>query len=70
MEATEIQETPVLVSLLRSAILELLTQQHADELVTTEGKTKLKAELKEHANQVLRGEKVVDVLFAEFVVQF
>ncbi|MEZ5316922.1 MAG: flagellar basal body-associated FliL family protein [Vicinamibacterales bacterium] len=69
-DATEIEETPVVLSQLRSDILEVLTEQHATELVTPEGKEKLKEMLKEHANTVLREEKVIHVLFTEFVVQF
>lgn len=64
-----ILETPVVVSQLRSAILELLTQQEAATLVTTDGKAALKALIKERANHVVH-DKVIDVLFAEFVVQF
>lgn len=64
-----IMETPVVLSKLRSAILELLTQQEAGTLVTTDGKAALKALIKEHANRVVQ-DKVIDVLFAEFVVQF
>jgi flagellar protein FliL len=68
--AKHIQETPVLASHLRSAMLELLTEQSAPKLVTAEGKEALKKSIKEHVAPILGGEKVVDVLFSEFVVQF
>jgi flagellar FliL protein len=55
---------------LRSAILELLTTQTSDRLVTSEGKTELKKAIAERASHVLEGAKVVDVLFTDFVVQF
>jgi flagellar FliL protein len=55
---------------LRSAILELLTTQTSDRLVTSEGKAALKKAIAERAAHVLEGAKVVDVLFTDFVVQF
>lgn len=69
-EAKHVEETPVIGGHLRSAILELLTQQTAPVLVTTEGKEALKHAIKEHTAPVLGEDKVLDVLFAEFVVQF
>jgi flagellar FliL protein len=68
--AKHIEETPVVVSHLRSAILELLTQQSAPALVTPEGKTALKDAIKARTNPLLADQKVLDVLFSEFVVQF
>jgi flagellar FliL protein len=55
---------------IRSAILELLTQQTADHLVTPEGKAELKTAIAERAAHALHEVKVSDVLFSEFVVQF
>jgi flagellar FliL protein len=69
-DAASVLETPVLLARLRSDIIELLSQQTGSDLVTTEGKTKLKALIKARANAVVRDDKVIDVLFAEFVVQF
>ena len=69
-EARHIEDTPVLLRQTRSAILELLTQQQATALVTTEGKQKLKDAIKAQAGLVLVHQKVIDVLFSEFVVQF
>lgn len=68
--ATEIEETPVMLMQVRSAILELLTEQTASNLVTQEGKQALKNAIKERAKAHLHGREVLDVLFAEFVVQF
>ena len=42
----------------------------SDGNLTVGENAKLKAEIKERANAVLHGEKVIDVLFVEFVVQF
>lgn len=69
-EAAHLKETPVLVMQARSAILELLTLQTADTLVTPEGKQALKDAIKEKIGKALGHVKVVDVLFSEFVVQF
>ena len=68
--ATEIEETPVMLMQVRSAILELLTEQTAPNLVTQDGKQALKNAIKERAKAHLHGREVLDVLFAEFVVQF
>jgi flagellar FliL protein len=68
--AKRIGETPVLLAQLRSTILELLTQQQASVLITAEGKEELKTHIQERAAAVLKEQKVFDVLFAEFVVQF
>jgi flagellar FliL protein len=69
-EAKEIAEDEVAKTRLRSAILELLTQQTADSLTTAEGKAQLKKAIAERTTPVLGGKKVLDVLFTDFVVQF
>jgi flagellar protein FliL len=69
-EAKEIEEDEVAKTRLRSAILELLTQQTADTLTTPEGKEQLKKAIAERSTPVLGGKKVLDVLFTDFVVQF
>jgi flagellar FliL protein len=69
-EAKHVQETPVVLMELRSAILEILTQQSASALVTAPGKQALKAAIKANIATLLKGQKVIDVLFSEFVVQF
>jgi len=68
--AGKVQGTAVVVSRMRSEILELLTQQTAAALVTPEGKAALKIAIAERLTPVLDGRKVIDVLFSEFVVQF
>ncbi len=51
----------------RSAILEMLAQQTAEDLTTVDGKTRLKAAIaKQSSSDHL---KVSDVLFSEFIVQ-
>src|SRR5436190_12502515 len=69
-EAKRIEDNVALMGHLRSKILELLTEQNAQALITAEGKTKLKDRVKEQVAAVLKSSKVLDVLFAEFVVQF
>jgi flagellar FliL protein len=68
--AKKITEAPVVLSRIRSDILELLTEQQAPALVTPEGKDALKKAIKTRASEALDGTKVIDVLFSEFVVQF
>jgi flagellar FliL protein len=68
--AKKLEESPVVVSRVRSDILELLTEQHAPTLVTPEGKEALKDAIKTRASHALEDKKVIDVLFSEFVVQF
>lgn len=67
--AAEVAESPVVLMAARSTILELLTTQTAETLVTPDGKAALRAAI---AKQVGHGGelKVVDVLFSDFVVQF
>ena len=69
-EAKHIEHKAVVLMHLRSAILELLTVQQADTLVTAEGKKALKEAIKARVAPDLPHQKVMDVLFSEFVVQF
>lgn len=69
-DAKEVQENPVKLLRIRSAVLELLSQQTSDHVVTPEGKQALKQAIAEHATRVLAPLEVTDVLFTEFVVQF
>lgn len=70
LQATEIAETPVLVMQARAIILELLTTQSADALVTLDGKAALRKAIAERVAAALHEVEVVDVLFSDFVVQF
>jgi flagellar FliL protein len=69
-QAEHVQKNEVVLVRVRSTILELLTQQTADHVVTAEGKAALKQAIAERAAAVLDGAKVTDVLFSDFVVQF
>jgi len=68
--AKQLEASPVVVSRVRSDILELLTEQSAPALVTPEGKESLKNAIKARTAHALDNKKVIDVLFSEFVVQF
>jgi flagellar FliL protein len=66
----ELEEDEVVMLRLRSAILEHLSQQTSDLIVTPEGKETLKRQIAERCTQILGHARVTDVLFAEFVVQY
>jgi flagellar FliL protein len=68
--AERVQKDDVALTRVRSAILDLLTQQTADRLVTVEGKTALRQAIQTRVEPVLDETKVTDVLFSDFVVQF
>jgi flagellar protein FliL len=67
--AEELEKSAVKTSRLRSAILELLTTQTSDVLVTPAGKAELRKAITENIAKSLHIE-LIDVLFSDFVVQF
>jgi flagellar FliL protein len=68
-QAEHMLKKPVMLAQARSAILELLTLQTSDQLITTDGKAALKASIAERVGTAIQDVKVVDVLFSDFVVQ-
>ncbi len=70
LQATEMEESPVLKMQARAIILELLGMQFADALVTPQGKVALRQAIAEKVAEALHEIEVVDVLFSDFVVQF
>lgn len=70
LQATEMEESPVLKMQARAIILELLGMQLADTLVTPPGKVALRQAIAEKVAEALHEIEVVDVLFSDFVVQF
>jgi flagellar protein FliL len=68
-QALEIKENAVDKAKLRAAILELLSMQTSDGLVTPDGKNELKKVIAERASHAVHELKVTDVLFVEFIVQ-
>ncbi|MCC7180147.1 MAG: flagellar basal body-associated FliL family protein [Acidobacteria bacterium] len=69
-QAAEMEESKVALMQARSAMLEVLTTQTSDVLVTPEGKAALRAAIIEKLGHVVEEFEVVDVLFSDFVVQF
>ncbi|HUK35936.1 MAG TPA: flagellar basal body-associated FliL family protein [Vicinamibacterales bacterium] len=69
-EAEHLSKNEVALARARSAILEVLSEQSSDRLVTAAGKADLKKAILERADGVFRPAKVDDVLFSDFVVQF
>jgi flagellar FliL protein len=68
--AERVQKDDVALTRVRSAIIDLLTQQTADRLVTPDGKTALRQAIASRVEPVLDDAKVTDVLFSDFVVQY
>jgi flagellar FliL protein len=69
-QAAEVQEQPVALMKARAAVLEQLTLQTADVLVTPEGKAALRKAIAAQVTATLHDVEVIDVLFSDFVVQF
>lgn len=69
-QAAEMTEIPVMAMQARAIILELLSMQLADTLVTPDGKVALRQAIAERVADALHEIEVVDVLFSDFVVQF
>jgi flagellar FliL protein len=68
-QALELKENAVAKAKVRAALLELLSMQTADALVTLDGKNALKKAIAERASHAVHELKVIDVLFVEFIVQ-
>jgi flagellar basal body-associated protein FliL len=68
--ATEVAEKPELLSPARQAVIDILGARQAAEMVTQEGKEKLRAEIKERLNAIPLPSAVVDVYITDFLIQF
>jgi flagellar FliL protein len=68
-EAKEFAEDAVARMRVRSAILEMLSQQTAAQLTKPEGKADLKKAIAARSSESAEHLKVDDVLFSEFIVQ-
>lgn len=68
-QAKEFEENTVVRMKVRSALLEMLSQQKASELITPEGRTALQKHIVELAGHDAEELKIRDVLFSEFIVQ-
>jgi len=69
-EAKKIDESQVQLMRLRSAIVDLLTSETSEHIVSVEGKSALKKEIAERAARIVEPIEVADVLFSDFVVQY
>jgi flagellar FliL protein len=68
-KAESIALTEVMMSRTRDAILDILSSKASTEIISTQGKEHLKAEIKERLNSFLPDSPVLDVFFTDFVVQ-
>ncbi len=68
-EAEDINKNEVKRTRLRAAILDLLTAQTAEPLLTQEGKNTLRSAIAKNSSDLLEPTHVLDVLFTDFVVQ-
>jgi len=67
--AEKVTSGEVLMSKIRDAILNILSAKISGEIVTTDGKEKLKKEILERLNSFLPEAPAQDVFFTDFVVQ-
>ncbi len=68
-EAKTLEGKPVVRTMMRSAVLEVLSTQTAAQLVTPEGKAELKKAIAAKIDSLKLHVRVHDVLFSDFVVQ-
>jgi flagellar FliL protein len=69
-EAKKIEESQVQLMRLRSTVVDLLTSETSEHIVSADGKTALKKEIAERAAKIVEPIEVADVLFSDFVVQY
>ncbi len=62
-------DDPVIVAATRDKIISLLTTKTSEQILTAEGKQKLREEIRDLVNPVLPRGKVVEVYIMDFVVQ-
>ena len=68
--AKEMEESAAEMAKARATVLDVLSTQTAEVLVTAEGKAEVRKTLTERLAHDLHGIEVVDVVFSDFVVQF
>jgi flagellar FliL protein len=66
---TELGEDPVTLAATRDKIISILSTKTADQILTPEGKQKLRGEIRDGVNTILHEGKVVEVFIMDFVVQ-
>jgi flagellar FliL protein len=65
----ELASDPVVLAETRDKIIRILSTKTAEEILTIEGKDKLREEIRTTINKILPQGKVVDVFIMDFVVQ-
>jgi flagellar FliL protein len=65
----EYAEDPVIVAAARDKIISILTTKTSDQILTPEGKDKLRKEIKDLVNPLLGRGKIAEVYIMDFVVQ-
>jgi flagellar FliL protein len=65
----EYTNDPVILAATRDKIISLLSTKTAEELLTLEGKERLRKEIREQVNAILPEGKIVEVFIMDFVVQ-
>ena len=60
---------PVLISEIRDAIVQMLSVKKSEELLSAEGKTKLREEILETVKPFFGDVKVTNIFFTDFMVQ-
>ncbi len=54
---------------IKDSIIRILSGKSSSELLTSEGKEKVRIEIREGVNEILGGEEVTQVYFTEFIIQ-
>jgi len=54
---------------IKDAVIRVLSGKSSSELLTTEGKDKIRTEIRDSVNEILGGEEVTQVYFTEFIIQ-
>jgi flagellar FliL protein len=65
----EYMSDPVVLAATRDKIISLLSTKMAEDLLTLEGKERLRKEIREQVNSILPEGKIVEVFIIDFVVQ-
>ena len=68
-KAKEVQENQALQLKVRDVILQTLTRKSSQELISEEGKKKLRKEIQDQVGPFFKEPKLNDVMFTEFVIQ-
>jgi flagellar protein FliL len=68
-EPKEEDKSPVVIAAVRDTIITLLTSKTAEQILTSQGKDKLREEIRSRIRAVAPGMKVLEVYIVDFVVQ-